>query len=226
MTARVSHTHSSSEDTLLFSGETPGGREPANRGLTGGTARANHQVGFCVTTRRRFAMRTTNWLVLTTMATLAAACGRSRSPAADDALKNDLALASQTQAYNPQQFISPTEAGYAGYAGYAGQPNAPRATPAVARQPVSSSRPSSTARRSTASRSSSGNGGYYPAPAPPTTTEKHTGRDAAIGAAAGAVLGAVSSRDKVKGGLIGAAAGGILGAVIGNNVDVKKKTGW
>ena len=52
--------------------------------------------------------------------------------------------------------------------------------------------------------------------------EKHPGRDAAIGAAAGAVLGATTSRDKVKGGLIGAAAGGILGAVIGNNVDKRK----
>ena len=39
---------------------------------------------------------------------------------------------------------------------------------------------------------------------------------------AGAVIGAVTSRDKFKGGLIGAAAGGILGAVIGNNVDVKR----
>jgi uncharacterized membrane protein len=51
---------------------------------------------------------------------------------------------------------------------------------------------------------------------------KHTGRDAAIGAGAGAVIGAVTSRDQVKGGLIGAAAGGILGAVIGNNVDVQR----
>jgi hypothetical protein len=51
---------------------------------------------------------------------------------------------------------------------------------------------------------------------------KHTGRDAAIGAGAGAVIGAVTSRDKVKGGLIGAAAGGILGAVIGNNVDIQR----
>ena len=52
---------------------------------------------------------------------------------------------------------------------------------------------------------------------------KHTKRDAAIGAAAGAVLGATTSHDKVKGGIIGAAAGGILGGVIGNNVDKSKK---
>src|SRR5262245_2299082 len=165
-------------------------------------------------------MRTTTSLALMALAALAA-CGKGRAP--DDALKNDLALASQAQAYNPQQFVSPTEAGYGGNAGYAGQPNAPRATPAVARQPVYSARPA--ARRSVP-RSSSGSGGYYPAPAPQQTEEKHTVRDAAIGAAAGAVLGAVTSRDKVKGGLIGAAAGGILGAVVGNNVDVKRKTGW
>ena len=56
-----------------------------------------------------------------------------------------------------------------------------------------------------------------------TTTVKNTKRDAAIGAAAGAILGAATSRNKVKGGIIGAAAGGILGGVIGNNVDIKKK---
>jgi hypothetical protein len=55
------------------------------------------------------------------------------------------------------------------------------------------------------------------------TVVKHTKRDAAIGAAAGAVIGAATSRNKVKGGVIGAAVGGILGAVIGNNVDKTKK---
>lgn len=146
---------------------------------------------------------------------LTAACGRN-SPKIDDALKSDLALASQVQPYNPN--ISPTEAGFAPQQ-YAPQQYAPRTTQAVARQPVS------TARRSTARRSSSSSsGGYYPAPAPRTTVEKHTGRDAAIGAAAGAVLGATASRDKIKGGLIGAAAGAILGGVIGNNVDITRRT--
>jgi hypothetical protein len=157
-------------------------------------------------------MRKLNWLMLVPMAAVAAACSRNSSPA-DDGLKNDLALASQAQAYNPQQFISPTEAGLAAQP----QGYAPRVTQAVARQPVSTARRTSTARRSSGS---SGGGSYYPAPAP--RVEKHTGRDAAIGAAAGAIVGAVASRDKVKGGLIGAAAGGILGAVIGNNVDVKR----
>jgi len=161
------------------------------------------------------AMRYTKWLSLVPVAVLAVACGGKSNSALDDALKNDLALASQAQAYNPQQFISPTEAGYANQ-------NAPQALQTVARQPVYRSAPvrrTSTARRS----SGSSTGGYYPAPDPPTRVEKHTQRDAAIGAAAGAIIGATTSRDKVKGGLIGAAVGGILGGVIGNNVDVKKK---
>lgn len=162
-------------------------------------------------------MRGMKWMVIVPAMALAAACGRNSGPAVDDALKTDLALASQAQPYNPQQFVSPTEAGLAG------QPQ-PYSYQAVARQPVYSApvRRTSTARRSSGTRS----GGYYPASEPPTRTIKHTGRDAAIGAAAGAVIGATTSRDKIKGGLIGAAAGGIIGAVIGNNVDIQKKVGW
>ena len=168
-------------------------------------------------------MRKISLFVLVPVAMLAAACGRNSTPAVDDALKNDLALASQAQAYNPQQFVSPTEAGYA-----AQQQYAPQAMQAVARQPVYSApvRRTSTVRRSSGSSRSSSGGGYYPAPQPPTRVEKHTQRDAAIGAAAGAVIGATTSRDKIKGGLIGAAVGGILGGVIGNNVDVQRKTRW
>ena len=164
-------------------------------------------------------MRTFNLMLLVPAAMIAAACGRNSTPAVDDALKNDLALASQAQAYNPQQFVSPTEAGYAAQPyGYQ-----PQAMQAVARQPVYTApvRRTSTVRRS----SGSSSGGYYPAPAP-TRPVKHTVRDAAIGAGAGAVIGAVTSRDKVKGGLIGAAVGGILGGVIGNNVDIQHKSGW
>jgi len=159
-------------------------------------------------------------VILIPMAMLVAACGRNGAPV-DDALKADLALASQAQPYNPQ--ISPTEAGLAGLSAQ------PQAYQAVARQPVAVApvRRTSTARRSSgSSRGSSSSGGYYPAPTPPTRIEKHTQRDAAIGAAAGAILGATTSRNKVKGGLIGAAVGGILGGVIGNNVDVHKKVGW
>jgi hypothetical protein len=171
-------------------------------------------------------MRNLNNLMLVTMATLAVACGRSKSPGLDDALKNDLALASQAQGYNPQAFVSPTEAGNAAQPQYA-----PRTLQTSARQPSTATRRTSTVRRSSGSSGSSGStrsgsGGYYPAPTPPATVEKHTVRDAAIGAAAGAILGASTSRDKMKGGIIGAAAGGLLGAVIGNSVDVHKRTGW
>jgi YmgG-like glycine-zipper protein len=165
-------------------------------------------------------MRKLTLLALVPAAMLAAACGRNRGPAIDDALKNDLALASQAQIGNAP--ISPTEAGYAPSQSYAS--SSPRATTSTARRTTSSSRRTSSS-RSSGSRSSNG-GGYYPAPAPQTTIEKHTGRDAAIGAAAGAVIGATTSRDKIKGAIIGGAAGGILGAVIGNNVDVKRKVGW
>ena len=163
-------------------------------------------------------MRRMTWLMLVPIAALVVACGRDSAPRLDDALKNDLALASQAQAYNPQQFVSPAEAGYGADPQYA--PYAPRTVQTVARQPVSTVRRSTPARRSTASRAS------YPAQEPPEQVIKHTQRDAIIGAAAGAIIGAATSRDKVKGGLIGAAAGGLLGAVIGNNVDVERRRGW
>lgn len=69
----------------------------------------------------------------------------------------------------------------------------------------------------------SGSGEVYRAPR--TVTVKHTKRDAAIGAGAGAVIGAVAGggRHRVKGAVIGAAAGAIAGAVIGNNVDKQRR---
>src|SRR5262245_23356241 len=165
-------------------------------------------------------MKSLKVFALVPAAVLAVACGRGQKT--DDALKNDLALASQAQAYNPQQFMSPIEAGYAqnpyGQNGYNPQQYQP-----MARQPVYASpnpvRRVSTTRRSSTRASSAPRVIYEE----PTQTIKHTHRDAAIGAAAGAVIGAVTSRDKVKGGLIGAAAGGILGAVIGNNVDIERR---
>lgn len=163
-------------------------------------------------------MRKVMFALAAPLTIVAMACSKTNDKALDAALKNDLALASQAQPYNPQQFVSSTEQGLAAQ-GYA-----PQNLQAVARQPVAAApvRRTSTVRRSSGSgtRSSSGGGVYYPAPQP--TVEKHTGRDAAIGAGAGAVIGAISSRDKVKGGLIGAAIGGILGGVVGNNVDVKR----
>ena len=148
------------------------------------------------------------WL-LAPLAAFAVACGKKPT---DDNLKNDLALASQAQQYTAQQVTSPAEQSLT---------TNPYTAPVRRVQTVSrASAP--TVRRSTTRRSTGQQVVYEPAPAPQQTI-KHTNRDAAIGAAAGAVIGAVSSRDKVKGGLIGAAAGAILGGVIGNNVDVSRK---
>ena len=168
-------------------------------------------------------MRTLGLTMTVGALALAGACSRGSDARPDDALKNDLALAAQVQPYQAQQFTSPTEQAY-GAPGmapqYAGNLRAPepvmRAPAPVYRAPARR-----TASHSHSSgRSASSSGGYYPAPERPVV--KHAGRDAAIGAGAGAVIGAVTSRDRVKGGLIGAAAGGILGAVIGNNVDVHR----
>jgi hypothetical protein len=165
-------------------------------------------------------MKRLKLFLLVPAAVLAAACGRNSGQNADDALKNDLALASQAQGYMPQQFMSPAEMGY-GQNPNAQNPYAPQAYQPVYRQPVYSS-PNPVRRVSTrsTSRASSGSGVIYEQP---TRVVKNTKRDAVIGAAAGAVLGAVTSRDKVKGAVIGGVAGGILGAVIGNNVDVQRR---
>ena len=156
-------------------------------------------------------------LVISSLAGLAllGAC-RGNDSRPDDALKNDLALAAQVQPYQAQQFVSPGEMAY----GPNGQPLGYNTAAPMTRTPAPVYR-APARRTSTASRSSSRSSGTY-YPAPERKTVKHTGRDAAIGAGAGAIIGAVTSRDKVKGGLIGAAAGGILGAVIGNNVDVQR----
>ena len=145
---------------------------------------------------------------------LAAACGRDEKPM-DDALKNDLSLASSMQPYQPQQFVSPMEQGYAGYGygQYAQQPNG-YAYPS-APQPVAQRRiyraPASSSGASSAGTARTG-----------TQVVKNTKRDAIIGGVAGAAIGAVTSRDKLKGAVLGGVAGSVLGAVIGNNVDVKK----
>lgn len=160
-------------------------------------------------------MKNIKMLLLVPAAVLAAACGRDNSKT-DDALKNDLALASQAQPFAQQQFTSPTEMGYA-YNPYTGQfqqvPQSPYGYP-QAQQPVVqrvSTRP--------AARASSGTRVIYRQPAEPI---RNTKRDAVIGAAAGAVLGATVSRDRVKGAIIGGVAGGVLGGIIGHTIDVKR----
>jgi hypothetical protein len=144
---------------------------------------------------------------------LAAACGRDEKPM-DDALKNDLSLASSMQPYQPQQFVSPMEQGYAGYGygQYAQQPNGyyPNAAQPVAQRRIYRA-PAASSGTYSAGRASTG-----------TRTVKNTKRDAIIGGVAGAAIGAVTTRDKLKGAVIGGVAGSVLGAVIGNNVDLKK----
>ena len=156
-------------------------------------------------------------IMLIPAAMLAAACGRE-APRTDDALKNDLALASQAMPYNPQQVVNPAELGYQ-YNPYTGQyqpvqyPQAQYPQPVVQRV---STRPATVRRTSTAS---SGSRVVYQERREPI---RHTKRDAVIGAAAGAVIGATVSRDRVKGGIIGAVAGGVLGGIIGHTVDVQR----
>lgn len=170
-------------------------------------------------------MRIPKSLLLIPAALIAAACGRNTS--GDDALKNDLALASQAQPATPQ-LVSPTEATPAAAPTHvASAPVTHRSTRTVYR----SRRPSSGGYQPASSTGSynpgPSTGVYNPAPAPAPVIEKHGTRDAAIGAGAGAVIGAVASRDKIKGGIIGAAAGAILGGVVGNTVDVTKRPqGW
>ena len=166
-------------------------------------------------------MKNIRTLILVPAAVLAAACGRDSSKT-DDALKNDLALASQAQPYNPQQFTSPTEMGYA-YNPYTGQfqpvPQVPGMYPQTQAPVVQrvSTRPATTVRR-TSSASSGTRVVYTERPEP----KRNTKRDAVIGAAAGAVIGATTSRDKMKGAVIGAVAGGVLGGIIGHTVDVQR----
>jgi len=138
-----------------------------------------------------------------------AACSR-HDAGADTTLATDLSLAAQQKgSYQPLDSLSASERA-TGAAAYAGAPTS--RTSAPARRSSTASRSSGTRTASSGTRS-----------APRTVVVKHPKRDAAIGAAAGAIIGAGTSRNKVKGGVIGAAVGGILGAVIGNNVDKTTK---
>ena len=160
-------------------------------------------------------------LLILPAAFLAFACskGDNKTSAADSALNSDLSTAAASRPYTPLDSITAAER--AGVATTTA-PTALRSTSAAPRTTV---RRTTTARRTT-SRSSGGtysSAPVYSAPAPAPVVVKHTKRDAAIGAGAGAVIGAVTSRNKVKGAIIGGAAGAILGGIIGNNVDKTKK---
>lgn len=161
-------------------------------------------------------MKSLNRLLIIPVALLAFGCKGNDSKKVDDALNSDLSLASQARPYTPADSISAAERAN-GYASNSLAPASPAPATVVHRTVVHH-----VYRSSGGGYSGSSSSGTYARRGPVDHVEKHPGRDAAIGAAAGAVLGATTSRDKVKGGLIGAAAGGILGAVIGNNVDKRK----
>ena len=174
-------------------------------------------------------MRTNRLLLGVAGLALVGACSRSADSHQDDGLKNDLALAAQAQPYSASQFVSPAEQARGATAGapqYAAGPAAAqpvyRAPAPVRRAPAR--RTASRTRRSGGGESSDGSyGTYYPnVPSAPPEPQRNTKRDAVIGAAAGAIIGATTSRDRVKGGIIGAAAGGILGGIIGHTIDVKR----
>jgi hypothetical protein len=139
-------------------------------------------------------------IVMLALIAAGGACSKSDSPKADSTLSSDLSLAAQQR-----QSFALDSAERAGEVKAASQRAMHHSS---ASGEVAHSAPSSSG---TVAHSSG------------TVVEKHTQRDAAIGAVAGGVLGATTSRNKVKGGIIGAAVGGILGGVIGNNVDKTKK---
>jgi hypothetical protein len=155
-------------------------------------------------------------LLILPAAALAFACSKGdNQTAADSALNSDLSTAAASQPYTPLDSITAAERNGTTPASATSLRSTSTAPRTVYRAPV---------RRTTSTRSSSsGSAPVYSAPAPAPVEVKHTKRDAAIGAGAGAVIGAVTSRNKVKGAIIGGAAGAILGGVIGNNVDKTKK---
>jgi len=149
-------------------------------------------------------------LILVPALMVAAACGRDE-PAVDAALDSDLRLAGE--AAPGMDTISLMEQQRA---------QSQLVTTAPRRTSVAPARRTTSAARRTTTRST-GTVSTGTAPARRTTVVKHTKRDAAIGATAGAIIGATTSKNKVKGGLIGAAIGGLAGAVIGNNIDVERR---
>lgn len=166
------------------------------------------------------------WVLVPAVVTLVAACGRGESAKVDEGLKNDLALASQMQPYQPQQYMSPAEMGYQnGYAPY-GQQYPGMAPQGYVGQPVYQPAPQPVTQRATVRRTSSSGARRSSGSSQVVYREprviRNTKRDAIIGAVAGGALGAVTSRDKVKGAIIGAAAGGVLGGIIGHTIDVKR----
>ncbi|HZE09645.1 MAG TPA: YMGG-like glycine zipper-containing protein [Gemmatimonadaceae bacterium] len=158
-------------------------------------------------------------LLILPAAALAFACsnGDKNQAAADSALNSDLSTAAASGPVTPLDSISAAER-----TGVAAAPAKSLTSTASAPRTVYRTPVRRTVRRSSSSGGTYSSAPVYSAPAPAPVVVKHTKRDAAIGAGAGAVIGAVTSRSKVKGAIIGGAAGAILGGIIGNNVDKTK----
>lgn len=135
------------------------------------------------------------------------ACNDRDPVPVDASLSGDLALAASSQPYQPQQYVSPMEQGYAPAPVYA-QPAVYRPQPAPPPRQRTATRAPQTTR--------------YPAEGSGDVV-RNTKRDAVIGATAGAVIGATTSRDKVKGAIVGAAVGGVLGGIVGHTIDVERR---
>ncbi|MEA2760944.1 MAG: hypothetical protein QOD47_228 [Gemmatimonadaceae bacterium] len=160
-------------------------------------------------------------LLILPAAALAFACSKGDTKtAADSALNSDLSTAAASRPYTPLDSITAAERAGATTAPAAlRSSNTTTAPRTVYRAPV---RRTTTTRRSSSSGGTYSSAPVYSAPAPAPVVVKHTKRDAAIGAGAGAVIGAVTGHG-VKGAIVGGAAGAILGGIIGNNVDKTKK---
>lgn len=176
---------------------------------------------------------TTRFSAIAAGLALVAACGQQPAPATDDALRNDLALATQAQQARPQQVVSPQELATQGYApvGAVTAPVPQAAAPRVVERVVYRDRPTTT-RRSSSSAGGYASAGVYSGSSTGGSTaaseaaaerrrQRAKGRTngAIIGSAAGAAIGVATSKrsDRLKGGLIGAVTGAGLGAVVGNN---------
>lgn len=155
-------------------------------------------------------MRTMRKILMLPAVALAAACGGQDVPRPDD--RDDLAWL-DTMSMEPAAFASAVETGLVEE-----EPEAAAPEPVATR---SSPRRTATARAASAP--------VYSAPAPVrqgrVVTKRNTARDAAIGAGAGAVLGAVvaGNGNRTKGAIIGGAAGAVIGGVIGHTVDKKER---
>lgn len=142
----------------------------------------------------------------------------------DEQLRADLLAASQAPAAR-QQYASPAELGYPpGYvsggqpatAPYPSQnpspyPPPPRTRVVYVPQGGSGRRAGTVAARA----SSIGEGGEYRGG---SDDRRQTQKGALIGAASGAAIGVIASRDKAKGAAIGALGGAVLGGLIGHQV--------